>query len=84
MEPHCRTVSKRIPGRSLGKANIVKELAPLPDDVVVDKPGKGSFYATDLDIHRAAMKMIKMQGELFGSVASSRDLIQALRALARS
>lgn len=29
---------------------IVEPLEPRPDEIVVDKPGKGSFYATDLDL----------------------------------
>lgn len=43
---------------------IVPEVAPIPGEPVVDKPGKGAFYATDLDLllRRAGITHIILTG----------------------
>ena len=44
--------------------DIVDELKPAPGEPVVDKPGKGSFYATDLDtiLHNRGIKQLVVCG----------------------
>jgi nicotinamidase-related amidase len=44
--------------------DIIDDLAPAPGEVVLDKPGKGSFYATDLELmlRNAGIKSLIVTG----------------------
>jgi biuret amidohydrolase len=108
--------------------DIIPDLYPISGEPIIDKPGKGSFYATDLDLllklkgiqniiltgittdvcvhttmrdandrgyeclvlsdctgatdygnYLAALKMIQMQGGVFGAVADSNAFLAAIQ-----
>jgi nicotinamidase-related amidase len=39
---------------------IIDALAPLPGEIVIDKPGKGAFYATDLEQRLKSMDIAQL------------------------
>jgi nicotinamidase-related amidase len=40
--------------------DIIDELTPQPEDIVIDKPGYGAFYQTDLDIVLRARQISRL------------------------
>ncbi len=46
---------------------IISELAPLPNELVIEKPGKGAFYATHLD---ADLKRLGISQLVFAGVTT--------------
>jgi nicotinamidase-related amidase len=44
--------------------DIIDELKPAPGEPVIDKPGKGAFYATDLDalLHNRGIRQLVVCG----------------------
>ncbi|KIW63044.1 hypothetical protein PV04_09922 [Phialophora macrospora] len=107
--------------------DVIPELAPRPNEVIIDKPGRGSFAHTDFEhllkirgirnlvlcgvttdvcvsttmreandrgfdcllledataaataqLHNATVESVKMEGGIFGAVARSADVVQAM------
>ena len=52
---------------------IVPELAPLPGEIVIDKPGKGAFYGTAL---QAMLQSLGLGSEVAGDGLTALQLVQ--------
>jgi nicotinamidase-related amidase len=63
-EPSLRIGDPGPKGRILVRGefghDIVDELTPLPGELVIDKPGKGSFHATDLEAELTARGITRL------------------------
>jgi len=59
--------TSRILTRDYPGWEIIPELKPMPDEIIVDKPGKGAFVGTSLELH---LTLAKIQNLVFTGVTT--------------